>query len=302
MACVAGLCLALMSMLAGPAQATVYNSQNPNNPSNQANPWSQDIATQVGIIERVNSPVPMDLMLVDEEGQAVAFADFFKPGRPVVLNLGYSRCPSICILMREQITDVLAETGLKLGQEFVILNISIDPSETPEAARTVRDGVWAALEEKGMEPSPEGWRFLTADEATIQKLTEALGYRYLYIAPQNEFGHPGVLVLADGAGVIRRYMDGKNYDARTLRMSIVETSQGKAGGFLDKAFLTCFVWNPEANNYAATAKFIMMVGGGVTMVLVGGLVLAGLAYEKRRRQVVEQGGPRVPGLSQPNPA
>ena len=280
------LCAAvLLGLIATPTSATVYNSDNPNNPTNRANPWEKDLEREVGIMEKVNSPLPLDLTFADEQGKPVKLASFFKAGRPVVINLGYARCPSICIQMRSELTDNLGQTGLELGKDFVILNISIDPHETPEQARMTRDEVWAKLKKNGLEPQPEGWRFLTADQDTITKLTEAVGYRYLYIPPQDEFGHPGVLIFADGQGTIKRYLSGTSYSPKTLRLSVVETSQGKVGSAWDKVFLTCFVWDDKANNYAATAKFIMMLAGGVTILLVGGLVLAGFAYERRRRQV-----------------
>ena len=285
---------ALVLLIALPASARIDNSKNPDNPTNVANPWTEDLRNQVGIIEKVNSPVPTGLTLIDEDGEPIELDSFFKPGRPVVINLGYSRCPSICIAMRNQLTGNLGDTGLALGEDFVVLNISIDPNETPEQARDIREQVWKELRAKDIEPSEEGWRFLTADQDTITELTDGLGYRYLYIKPQDEYGHPGVLVLADGEGVIRRYLSGTAYSAKTLRLSIVETSDGKVGSLLDKAFVTCFVWDPEANNYAATAKFIMMTGGGVTIVVIVGLIFAGFAYEKRKRQLAgEQDMPAV---------
>lgn len=286
----AGLCLLLLLSVSLSAAARYNEQVQGTDPGDIGpSPWTEDVANEVGIIEKINSPVPKGLTLIDEDGSPVELDGFFKERRPVVLNLGYSRCPSICIVMRDQITSVLADTGLELGKDFVILNISIDPNETPAQARDIREQVWARLSEKGLPPATEGWRFLTADQETIQELTEGIGYRYLYIKPQDEYGHPGVLVLADGDGVIRRYMDGKNYDARAMRLTIVETSQGKAGSLLDRAFLTCFVWDPEANNYAATAKFIMMLGGVVVIFFAGGLVLFGLMYEKRRQRLLREG-------------
>lgn len=272
-----------------PALATVYNSRNPNNPDNKANPWTEDVAREVGIAEKTNSTIPSDIELIDEAGQAVVLGDLFKQGRPVVINLGYSRCPSICIAMRNQLVEALPDTDLDLGQDFVVLNISIDPQETPDVSAKMQETTLDQLKEKGVEASGDGWRFLTGSQESIAALTAAVGYRYLYIEPQNEYGHPGVLVLADGQGVVRRYLSGTAYSGRTLRLSIVETSQGKVGSFFDQAFVTCFVWDAEANNYTATASFLMMVGGGVIMLFIGGLVLAGFAYEKRRRALLEEG-------------
>lgn len=289
----AGL-LALAVVVLGvvlPASATVYNNRNPNNPDNVNDPWKKDIANEVGVIEKLNSPVPLDLVFYDEAGAPVELAELFKPGRPVIFNLGYSRCPSICVQMRSQLADTLPESELKLGEDVVILNVSIDPNETPEQSAAMRDQVLTQLKEAGVEPGDGGWRFFTAEQNVLDKLTAAVGYKYLYIPPQDEYGHPGVLVLADGEGVIRRYLSGTAYSPRTLRLSVVETSQGKVGSLLDRAFVTCFVWDPEANNYAATAKFIMMTGGVVVIIFVGGLFLFGMAYEKRRRKMLDEGRP-----------
>jgi len=297
----AAVVLCLVTAL--PAVATVYNSRNPENTENVANPWTEDVTANVGIVEKVNSPVPADLSLIDENGKPVKLGSFFEEGRPVVMNLGYSRCPSICPAMRMQLVNTLADTDLTLGDDFIVLNISIDPEESHEVSASMRAGTLKDLEEKGVAASEDGWRFLTADQDTIEALTDAIGYRYLYIKPQNEYGHPGVLVLADGEGVIRRYLSGTAYSGRTLKLSIVETSQGKVGSLFDQAFVTCFVWDAEANNYTATATFIMTLGGGVTIVFVIGLVLAGFAYEKRKRELNDNSpSNRPPSVGQPTPA
>ncbi|MEM6506917.1 MAG: SCO family protein [Planctomycetota bacterium] len=282
---VAVLLLLLALAAVFPAPARIDNSKNPDNPYSAANPWTDDLAREVGIVEKVNSPIPLDIAFIDEAGKAVELGAFFEDGRPVVINLGYSRCPSICIAIRNQLIETLPDTDLNLGEDFVVLNISIDPEETPEVSAKMREMTLAELKDNGLEASEAGWRFLTGNQEAITELTDAVGYRYLYIKTQNEYGHPGALVLADGKGIVRRYLSGTAYSGRTLRLSIVETSEGKVGSFFDQAFITCFVWDAEANNYTATASFIMMLGGAVTIFFVGGLVWAGFAYEKRRRQL-----------------
>ncbi|MFK7789165.1 MAG: SCO family protein [Phycisphaeraceae bacterium] len=286
---VAALVLFLGVLVVVPADARIDNSKNPDNPTNVANPWTEDLAREVGIIEKVNSPIPMDITLIDETGKPVQFGSFFEKGRPVVINLGYSRCPSICIAMRNQLVTTLPDTDLNLGEDFIVLNVSIDPEESHEVSAKMQDMTLTELKDADVEVSTDGWRFLTGDQDAIAALTDAVGYRYMYIKTQNEYGHPGVLVLADGEGVVKRYLSGTAYSGRTLRLSIVETSQGKVGSFFDQAFVTCFVWDSEANNYTATASFIMMIGGGVIILFIGGMLMMMFAYEKRRRQLLESG-------------
>ncbi len=294
---VAALALLLGLVVCLPAAARIDNSKNRDNPTNVASPWTEDLAREVGIIEKVNSPIPNDITLIDESGQSVELGSFFRSDRPVIINLGYSRCPSICIAMRILLDTTLPDVVLNMGEDFIVLNVSIDPQETAEVSAEMQETTLAELKEAGVDVSAKGWRFLTGTPEAIKALTDAVGYRYMYIKPQNEYGHPGVLVLADGEGVVKRYLSGTAYSGRTLRLSIVETSQGKVGSLFDQAFVTCFVWDAEANNYTATASFIMMLGGGVTILFVAGLVWAGFAYEKRRRQL--QGDTHK---AMPNPA
>lgn len=280
--------------LGGPLQPASASNYNNNVERTQSNPWNQELQNDVGVVEKLNSPLPLDLVFTDEDGNDVTLGSFFEDGRPVVLNIGYYRCPTVCGLVLKKLSDTLGDTGLDMGEDYIVLNMTIDPDETPEHAKQVRGDAFGFLKENGVTPNPEGWRFLTADAATIEAITTATGYHYFYIAPQNEYGHPAVLVLATGDGTINRYLQGTAYDARTLRLSIVETSEGKAGSLLDQAFLTCFRYDPDANNYTATAKFIMMVAGGVTMLTIGGGMGMLFAYERRRRVLLEKNAPNEP--------
>src|SRR5690242_19093407 len=45
--------------------------------------------------QRLGNPVPLALAFTDEQGQRVRLGDYFR-GRPVVLAMGYYRCPMLC--------------------------------------------------------------------------------------------------------------------------------------------------------------------------------------------------------------
>lgn len=283
------LFMALLVLAAAPASARYNDQVQESTPGeNQVNPWNEKLQSEVGITQKLGDDLPLDLPFIDEQGNPVTLKELLKPGRPVVLNLGYNRCPSVCGLMLGQLTQTVGGTNLDLGQDYLILNISIDPGETPQHSRDRRDEVEALMKEQGAEFDADGWRFLTAGPATIQSLTQATGYGYIYLPAQNEFGHPAALVLITGEGKISRYLTGTTYDSQTLRLSLVEASEGKVGTLLDQAFLTCFRWDAEANNYTATAKFIMMTGGLVTMIMIAAGMVTLFAYEKRRQQMLVQ--------------
>ena len=52
--------------------------------------------SEIGIDQRLNEQVPLDLQFTDEQGQTVKLGDYFHPGRPVIVSLVYYGCPMLC--------------------------------------------------------------------------------------------------------------------------------------------------------------------------------------------------------------
>ena len=55
-----------------------------------------DELKNVGIDQRLDQELPLDLQFKDEAGKTVKLGDYFKSGRPVILNLVYYTCPMLC--------------------------------------------------------------------------------------------------------------------------------------------------------------------------------------------------------------
>src|SRR3954453_7298347 len=47
----------------------------------------------VGIDQKLNQPIPLDVTFKDEFGRTVPLGSFFKSGKPVILAPVYYRCP-----------------------------------------------------------------------------------------------------------------------------------------------------------------------------------------------------------------
>src|SRR5208337_1260033 len=62
-------------------------------PASQMTP--ADLAN-IGIDQRLDQQVPLDLQFKDEAGKTVKLGDYFHSGRPVILNLVYYTCPMLC--------------------------------------------------------------------------------------------------------------------------------------------------------------------------------------------------------------
>ena len=70
----------------------------------------------------------------------------------------------------------------------------------------------------------DGWHFLTGDETTIQRLTEAVGFRYNYESDKDRFGHATGIMLLTPAGKVARYFYGIEFSPRDLRLGLIEAA------------------------------------------------------------------------------
>src|SRR5437879_5655319 len=60
----------------------------------------------VGIDQRLDQQIPLELVFRDEAGRAVRLGDYFGD-KPVVLVLAYFRCPRLCSLVLNGLTESL---------------------------------------------------------------------------------------------------------------------------------------------------------------------------------------------------
>src|SRR5438045_9098703 len=74
-----------------------------------------------------------DLVLRDQDDRPFRLGDHFGK-QPTILVLGYYRCPMLCSLINDGLIHALQELPLNVGRDFKIINVSIDPAETPIVA------------------------------------------------------------------------------------------------------------------------------------------------------------------------
>lgn len=161
-------------------------------------------AVQVGVDESVlGDTIAMTLPLLDENGDTVTLSGL-SGGRPVVLQLGYYRCPVICSQVLGNLTKWADATPqLRAGIDYEVVSVSIDPKETAVNAKEARARVM-----KGADAARgTGWHFLTASPASIQGMTQACGFRYLHIPSNDQYAHPGLLVFLSPQGKVTRLLN-----------------------------------------------------------------------------------------------
>lgn len=225
----------------------------------------------VGITERLGEPIDLNLSFRDESGAIVPLKTYFDGKKPVVLTLAYYGCPNLCGLLLNGVTDVFKEMSWQPGQEFQYVNVSIDPTETPELAATKKENL---LKEYGRSGTGDGWHFLTGTEANIQALAQQIGFAYYYDPTEKQYAHGSALYVVTPDGKLSRYLFGVMFEPRDLRMALVESSQGKIGNIVDHVLLYCYRYDPKSRKYSLIATRLMKVGAGITIIgIVGGIFM-----------------------------
>ncbi len=232
---------------------------------------------EVGIDEHLETNLPLDLTFRDDSGQPVALRTFFTGSRPVILTLNYSDCPMLCQVQLNGLVESLRDVNLSAGKDFQVISVSINPLETPERARLTKQRYVKAYDRPN---TAAGWQFLTGDPESIRELADCVGFRYKYLPERNEYVHTAALILCTPDGRIARYLYGVEYDPQTLKLSLLETSEGKIGTTLDRVLLFCFHYDAASGRYGPVAIRLMQIAGGITL----GILLIGLVPTWLRRQ------------------
>jgi len=242
-----------------------------------------DELKNISLDEHLNGQLPLDASFVDDTHNPVKLGDYFKGKKPVVLQLGYYGCPMLCDLISQGATQSLKRLKLNAGADYDVVFISIDPKEDWTLAQGKKRSY---VDEYGRAGSAGGWHFLTGREADIKRVAQAVGFNYKWVASAGQFSHPAGLIICTPEGKISRYLYGVRFEEKTLRLSLVEASEGKIGTTTDHFLLTCFQYDGRQGKYALAAMGLMRIGGAVTLVVLI-CVLVWLFRREARRKALE---------------
>jgi protein SCO1/2 len=258
---------------------------------------TQDVAPElanVGVDEHLGGALPKDTIFRDTSGQMVTLGQYFDGRRPVLLVFAYHTCPMLCSLVLDAVTTSLVKVPWTVGQEFDVVSISIDPHDTPATASKKRDELVAKYGRGG---STTGWHFLVGDEQNIRRVTNAVGFDYHWDERQQQYAHPAATYLLTPDAKIARYLYGIAYDPSDVRLGLLEASQGHFISTTEKLLLYCYHYDPQGKKYSLVAMNVMRLGGGVTIILMGGFLGIMFLRERRKRRASTaraSGGPADP--------
>lgn len=245
----------------------------------QAHAGRPDLLREVGLDQRLNEQLPLDLAFRDEAGRSVELRRFFGK-RPVILVLAYYECRTLCPLVLDGLLKSLRVLSFDAGREFSVVVASIDPRETPAVA-AARKAKY--IERYGRPGTAEGFHFLSGDAASIGKLTRSVGFRYAYDATTAQFAHASGILVLTPQGRIARVFSGIEFSPKDLRLSLVEASANRIGSVLDQVLLYCYRYDPATGKYGLVIMNTIRLGGLATVLALGTFITLMVRRERRGR-------------------
>lgn len=272
-----GLCI--LVLLFGFSTAFAQAPPGPSSPLYGARPESGNPSTglpaalkEVKIEQKLDQQLPLELAFRDESGQSVKLGQFFG-NKPVVLALVYYDCPMLCTQVLNGMVTSFRVLPFQIGNEFDVVTVSFDPRETSALAAAKKKVYVDYLPEKMRAGAQQGWHFLTGDQASIDALTEAVGFHYRYDEATKQFAHGSAIMLTTPQGKLSRYFYGVDYSARDLRLGLIESSQNKIGSRVDELLLFCYQYDPATGKYGAPVMRIMRIAGVLTLLGIVAMLL-----------------------------
>ncbi|MEI6790000.1 MAG: SCO family protein [Myxococcaceae bacterium] len=219
------------------------------------------------ILDKRGAALPKDILLTNHLGQPVKLGDYLGK-KPLILILGYNKCPMLCNLVINGTIEAIKGQSLKLGRDFEILSVSVNPKETPDLAHSRRTNYLKSLNA----PENSAFDFLLGSEDQIKRLADTVGFGYKFHKPSGEYIHSAGIFIISPDGTLSRTLYGISYKAADLKMSLIDASNGKIGSILDRIILSCFHYEPDSHKYGVYVFGVMRLGGLLTILILGAAV------------------------------
>jgi protein SCO1/2 len=206
----------------------------------------------------------------------------------------------LCTQVINGLSTALNVLSLQPNKDFEIVTVSFNPKDTPATAAAKKA---MYLERYTRSGAADGWHFLSGDQPSIDRLTKAAGFRYVWDEKTSQFAHPSGVIVLTPQGRLARYLFGIEYGPRDLRFALVEASAGRVGSAVDAVLLYCYHYDPMTGRYGLVVMRALRFAGAATVLALMSFIVimirrerapaAKLARERQARLgqgITERGG------------
>jgi protein SCO1 len=152
--------------------------------------------------------------------------------------------------------------------------VSIHPKETPSLAMAKKNLIIKDLAPKD---PPAGWdkmvagglHFLTGNRDSINRLTQAVGFKYSYNEKKDLINHPTCTVLLSPEGKVSSYTIGNEFPTRVVETNLALASKNQIGEKADQSMMFgCIMLDPATGKYRVVIENVLRLSGLITVIIL----------------------------------
>jgi protein SCO1 len=241
---------------------------------------TKSVVSEVGFDQKLGAQLPLELHFQDESGRGVRLGDLLRR-RPVILAPVYYRCPMLCNQLLNGLARSLKPVSLDAGKDFDVVAFSINPDERAALASPKKTALLERYDRPGTEA---GWHFLTGDQASIESLARAIGFRYTFNPRTKLYAHAAGMVIVTPDGRIARYFYGIEFSPKDLQIELERARAGRVGNPIGRLLLLCYEYDAATGKYTLSILRLIRVLGTTTAVALGGFLLVMFRRESNERR------------------
>lgn len=227
-------------------------------------PIERGIELELGKADtRLGAVLPGDTPFTSEARRAVRLGDLLGRDRPALVTLSYSHCALMCSSVLRGVADLVRQLDApRPGADYALVNVSIDPNETPDEAARVQAPL---LERAGLAGHAERWPFLVGTKDAIDAVARPLGFDYAWDERTRQYAHPAVLYVLGADGRLKRAFSGARFDAREVRSALFGTATEPRGRV---AGIQCFRFDAVSRRFGGALVWTYRALGALLVALV----------------------------------
>lgn len=259
-------------------------------------PFRQSLS-RMKIDQKLGAQVPAEAVFKDETGKEVRMASILGK-RPVILLPMFFLCRGVCGKEIDNLLKTVAkieepnkgpdgsERAWKVGKDFDVVLLSINPRETPDLALNKKVSLLKVM--KG-ETNQEGYHFLTGGMEDIRKVTNAIGFGFDYDETDGRINHPSGLMVLTASGKVAQYVTGAEYPKPVMIQALSLADRNEIGKEAETVLLGCVMIDPITGERSLVIKNVVSLLAG--LFALGLFTWIGVMVVKGRRAQPEGGSP-----------
>jgi protein SCO1/2 len=134
----------------------------------------------------------------------------------------------------------------------------------------------------------EGWHFLTGTQDNIEDLAQAVGFRYYYDKPTDQYAHASGIILLTPQGIVSSYYLGIEYLPQKLEIALLDAGKGAIGTLADRLILLCYMYDPTKGAYGLYIHRALFLGATGVVLAVAGFWLSHYIQLRRRARFSQE--------------